>query len=162
MLDWLNSVLAILCPPLSPIPIDVHLEYANYARRGSPPSSADLLQLSSVRSLTITDYYGYTNCLVEALSTPTDLGGGSHRCLWPNLQGVTITAFNGSPMILLHMVKIRTEAALLQKESGALGEIATLSRFEVEGGALTAEEFEAFRAILGEAAVMKLYQWWEK
>ncbi|KAG8999369.1 hypothetical protein FRB93_013248 [Tulasnella sp. JGI-2019a] len=65
-------------------------------------------------------------------------------------------------MILLHMVKTRTEAALRQKESRALDEIATLLRLEVEAGVSIIEEFEAFRAILGDIAVMKLHRWWEK
>ncbi|KAG8999583.1 hypothetical protein FRB94_006095 [Tulasnella sp. JGI-2019a] len=143
ILDWINSMLAILRPPLS------------HPHRCSP-------RLSSVRSLTITDYYGYTNRLVEALSIPVDLGDGGHKWLWPNLQEVTVTAFNGPSMILLHMVKTRTEAALRQKESRALDEIATLLRLEVEAGVSIIEEFEAFRAILGDIAVMKLHRWWEK
>ncbi|KAG9030383.1 hypothetical protein FRB95_003982 [Tulasnella sp. JGI-2019a] len=150
MVGWLNSMSLVRCPPLSPIPININLNYRSLPGLPSPPSH--LLQLSNVRSLQITDYCGYTNHLVEALSFPRDRR--SDGWLWPGLQEVTIRAFTGRPTTLLHMVKARAEASVRQEGTGLISEIVVLKRFQVERGIFTEDQFKVVRAALGDAAVL--------
>ncbi|KAG8988300.1 hypothetical protein FRB94_003393 [Tulasnella sp. JGI-2019a] len=151
VLDWLIGIIA-RSPLLSPIPVDVHLEYR--LQRSLSPSPSDLLRLSSVRSLTIADLYGYTNKLAESLSVPKDLEDGSDGWLWPGLREVTIRDFDGPSATLLHMVKTRTDAAIRQKGTSSMSEIAMLEKLEVRAGVFAVEEFEVIQAVLGDASVI--------
>ncbi|KAG9000112.1 hypothetical protein FRB93_012876 [Tulasnella sp. JGI-2019a] len=138
---------------LSPLPVRISLEYT--AHRGPPPSPPELFRLSSVRSLTITDHiFGYTHRLLRALSTPRDLEDGSREWPWPSLVEVTVESLDSISMILRHMVKLRTEAASLQREIRGRKKIATLERLEVGADTFTPEELEAIRAVLGNVAVV--------
>ncbi|KAG8993367.1 hypothetical protein FRB94_010821 [Tulasnella sp. JGI-2019a] len=150
MLNWLNSMLHIRPPPL--IPIDLHLDYKYYG--GSLPSPSNLFQLSSVQSLTITDGHGVIMPLIEALSIPGDLGGGSDKWMWPSLREVTIWRFSSPSTTLLHMIKARKEAALGKEETGNGDGIVMLGMLVVGEDVFTVEEFEAFRAVLGDVAGM--------
>ncbi|KAG8988288.1 hypothetical protein FRB94_014747 [Tulasnella sp. JGI-2019a] len=154
VIEWLNSILLVRRPPLSPLPIDVHLQYSQPLR--PPPSPSDLLRLSNVQSLTISDSSGFTtNQLVVALSTPRDLEDGSNGWMWPGLREMNVEAFNDPMRSLFHMVKMRTEAALRQKEAKETSGVAILERLEVGKDVFSAEEFEAVRTALGHAVVMK-------
>ncbi|KAG8992296.1 hypothetical protein FRB93_002402 [Tulasnella sp. JGI-2019a] len=151
--DWLNKIL-IPRPLLSPIPIDLHLNYI--ARWGPPPpSTGNLLRLSNVRSLTITDTHGCTGHLVEALSISTLSSEGCEGWMWPSLRKVNVIGFRRPPTVLLNMIKARTEAALLRGGTGTTDEIAMLEVLEVGADVFTSEEFEAVRGVLGDAAVMR-------
>ncbi|KAG9029261.1 hypothetical protein FRB95_005535 [Tulasnella sp. JGI-2019a] len=154
VLGWLNKILLVRRPPLSPIPVDVQLNYT--ARWGSSsPSTDDLLRLSNVRSLTITDTYGCTVRLLNALSIPTPPSDGCDRWLWPSLRKVNVSAFRGPSTVLLNMIKTRAEAALRRKKTGGMDGIVMLKKLEVGEDVFTFEEFEAVRAVLGNAAVMR-------
>ncbi|KAG8988305.1 hypothetical protein FRB94_003388 [Tulasnella sp. JGI-2019a] len=149
--DWLNSVLLAQRPPLSLIHINIHLEYK--ILRDPRPSPSDLLRLSGVRSLTITDLRGYVTSLVEALSIPRSLENETDRWPWPSLREVTVKTFRCS-RALLHMVTARTEAALPRQGTVEADDISMLEKLEIGREVFTVKEFEAVRAVLGDAAVM--------
>ncbi|KAG9035062.1 hypothetical protein FRB95_012081 [Tulasnella sp. JGI-2019a] len=151
--DWINTILLVPRPPRSPIPVSIHLEYPR--NRGPPPSPSDLFRIPNVWSLTISDNFGYTHTLVEALSGRSDLGNGSDGWPWPRLQRVAIKAFHGPSTALLYMIKARMEAALHKEGTRCIGGIAKLDRFHVEAGVFMSEEFEAIRGVLGDAAIVK-------
>ncbi|KAG8988303.1 hypothetical protein FRB94_003390 [Tulasnella sp. JGI-2019a] len=151
VLDWLNAALLFRSLPLLPIPVDLDLDYS--FNKDPLPSPSDFLRLSSVRSLTIRDHRGYTTCLVEALSALRSLEDGGVGWLWPNLREVTVRSFRNS-QTLLHMVKMRTEAALPRQGTAELGEIAMLERSKVGSGVFKVGEFEAVRAVLGDVVAM--------
>ncbi|KAG9000113.1 hypothetical protein FRB94_002081 [Tulasnella sp. JGI-2019a] len=152
VLDWLNSMLLNRRSSPFPLPIHVQLEYTD--RPPTPPP--DLLQLSSVQSLTITDrILGYARYLTKALSVPRDLENGGSGWPWPSLRKVTIRSLDdSSSATLLHMVKTRAEAALRQQAAGDINAIAMLERLEVGGNLFTIEEVEVIGAILGRALVI--------
>ncbi|KAG8988311.1 hypothetical protein FRB94_003382 [Tulasnella sp. JGI-2019a] len=152
VLDWIHSMLPVRRPPLPWTPVHIHLKYS--PNRGPQPAPSYLFRISSTYSLTISDPYGCTNSLIEALSIPRDLDNGSNRWPWPRLRVVTIRAFLGPSTVLLHMIKTRTEAALRQKGTGRVRGIKMLRRLEVEVDVFTVEEFEAIRAVIGDVAIM--------
>ncbi|KAG8986640.1 hypothetical protein FRB93_005205 [Tulasnella sp. JGI-2019a] len=148
--DWLSNMLLVRRPLLSPIPIELYLQYSRVD--GSPPSPSSLFQLSGVRSLMISGYQGWAIHLVEALSTPRDSENDNALWMWPNLREVTVIAFNGSSLkALLHMVETRAEAALHWQGTEV---IAMLERLDVRGLVFTSEELEAIRAITRDVVVV--------
>ncbi|KAG9003386.1 hypothetical protein FRB94_003154 [Tulasnella sp. JGI-2019a] len=137
-------------PPLSPIPIDLHLEYSRVD--SSPPSPSSLLQLSGVRSLTIAGGQYRSIHLVEALSIPRDSDNGSAIWMWPNLREVTFMTSNAPSKALLHMIGTRAEASAALHQQGTEG-VAMLERLEVGGRVFTSEELETIRAVVSDVVV---------
>ncbi|KAG8985839.1 hypothetical protein FRB94_003403 [Tulasnella sp. JGI-2019a] len=152
VLDWLSNLFLARRPPLSPIPIDLHLEYNNIS--SSSPSPSHLHQLPDVRSLSITWLHSWIHRTVEALSIPRDAEQGRAVWMWPSLRGVIVKAFDGPSPALLHMVETRMEAALLQRGLGGTGEIAMLEKLGVGEEVFTLKDFEAVRTVIRDAIVV--------
>ncbi|KAG9002400.1 hypothetical protein FRB93_011517 [Tulasnella sp. JGI-2019a] len=151
VLDWLSNLLVARRPPLSPIPIDLHLEYSNIS---SSSPSPHLHQLPDVRSLSIAWLHSWTHHTVEALSIPRDAEQGRTVWMWPSPREVITKAFDGPSPALLHMVETRVEAALFQQGPGGTGEIAMLEKLGVGEEVFTLEDFEAVRAVIRDAIVV--------
>ncbi|KAG8988287.1 hypothetical protein FRB93_004117 [Tulasnella sp. JGI-2019a] len=144
VIEWLDGMLLVRRPPLSPVLIDVHLYLIQ-----PYPSTSDLLHLSDVQSLTISDPFGRTCQLIEALSIPTDPKEGNGGWMWLGLREMNVRAFKDPERTLFHMVKMRTEVALHQKETKGTSGVAMLEWLEVGKGVFLVEDFEEVRAILG-------------
>ncbi|KAG8868425.1 histone methyltransferase set1 [Tulasnella sp. 331] len=112
VLDWIMEVHSARRSVLSPIPIDVHIDYPTVWV--SPVTALDLSRLSSVRSLTITDSDTRIQPLIEQLEAPMDFLDG--KWMWPDLVEVTLNNnVETLRLLLLRMVKKRQMASLLRE-----------------------------------------------
>ncbi|KAG8986644.1 hypothetical protein FRB95_004868 [Tulasnella sp. JGI-2019a] len=152
VLNWLKNMLLVRRPPLSPIPVDLHLEYSNIS--SSSPLPSHLHQLPDVRSLSITCLHGWIHHLVEALSIPRDAEQGYTVWMWPSMREVIVKTFDGPSPALLHMVETRMKAALLRRGPGGTGEIVMLERLGIGEEVFTLEDFGAVRAVIRDVIVV--------